>query len=616
MAKFTRSRSLRATKRKAVSSPFVDDEARSSEEEGACPGKADNNDVQEEPTDNNEYESAFINDGDPYEGAGHQSASLTPPPRTQQSSKRKHFSEAFGAEANLTASFPIDPQRASSPDPSGTPLARKKTRTQAPKSKAADSGTAGDDDEAARFVSEWKRMNKLYKGKLPALIAAATDGSIALTGKVTRKATNKMVQRPSTVPRCPDWRVPSLLTGRDAVLERPETPKPKDRIGRVKGSAAKKTTSDSDNDDAVTLSANKDRETVKPASTSGITAKGRGVKFKLGCFCCTLLHMRCLISLSTSGELSAHEIVDFKGNPATPAGKKGAQNSKAVDFGLPDEEEISGPTKSQSDEVASTVFLEDIETYRAYFDPDAPCGVSDIDLQDPILQPSYKGLPPLPSVFADFFVLNCSNRQIMPIYDSNRLVGSGEESTKGGRVKYTTWQKWIRDMLVDNSHGAITFQEASPNLINPSRVSPIRLSSRISVGSSTTYRLHVGDRIATCVSAVFYSDDLFNTAAPVDMFSPVKASTSSKIPMKSTSQSNKFSAARAKTLLAYNDRVPVYDARKVVVNFDTDLACLDAVVPPFVGEIPFGSFVVVGYTCSVYHTACCLDLGLEGLKPT
>lgn len=49
--------------------------------------------------------------------------------------------------------------------------------------------------------------------------------------------------------------------------------------------------------------------------------------------------------------------------------------------------------------------------------------------------------------------------------------------------------------------------------------------------------------------------------------------------------------------------VPVYDARKIVVDFDTDLACLDTVVPPFVGEIPFGSFVVVGYTCSVYHTA-------------
>ncbi|KAJ6581757.1 hypothetical protein B0H19DRAFT_929623, partial [Mycena capillaripes] len=48
--------------------------------------------------------------------------------------------------------------------------------------------------------------------------------------------------------------------------------------------------------------------------------------------------------------------------------------------------------------------------------------------------------------------------------------------------------------------------------------------------------------------------------------------------------------------------VPVYDARKVVVDFESDLPRLDEVLPPFVGEVPFGSFIVVGYTCSMYHS--------------
>ncbi|KAJ7255611.1 hypothetical protein C8J57DRAFT_1013282, partial [Mycena rebaudengoi] len=46
--------------------------------------------------------------------------------------------------------------------------------------------------------------------------------------------------------------------------------------------------------------------------------------------------------------------------------------------------------------------------------------------------------------------------------------------------------------------------------------------------------------------------------------------------------------------------VPVYDARKTVINFETDLDRLDKRLPLFTGEVPFGSFVVVGYTCTTY----------------
>ncbi|KAJ7642478.1 hypothetical protein DFH06DRAFT_1137488 [Mycena polygramma] len=269
------------------------------------------------------------------------------------------------------------------------------------------------------------------------------------------------------------------------------------------------------------------------------------------------------------------------------------------------------------DESPSTVFLEDIETYKAYFDPRAPCGVNDPDLQDPQLVDSYSGLPPLP-----------------------------------------------------NSYGALTFKEAEPNFINPSRVSPLRLSRQASPGSSPTYRLLVGTRIALCVTSVFCSESVlaepakigaksdrvrkwlsgvfhnqewerfealcclvfgetvmygqisskkavafqtmispdssggtkgdvdhrFDTEAPADMFSPIVAKTKSQ--KKPNAPKPKF---KSKTLLAHNDVVPVYDARKQVVDFQTDLGRLDEVLPRLSGEIPFGSFVVVGYTLSSYQ---------------
>jgi hypothetical protein len=49
--------------------------------------------------------------------------------------------------------------------------------------------------------------------------------------------------------------------------------------------------------------------------------------------------------------------------------------------------------------------------------------------------------------------------------------------------------------------------------------------------------------------------------------------------------------------------VPIYDARKVIVDFNTDLDRLDKVLPQFVGELPFGSFAVVGYTVSGYKAS-------------
>ncbi|KAJ7828113.1 hypothetical protein B0H14DRAFT_3466492 [Mycena olivaceomarginata] len=85
---------------------------------------------------------------------------------------------------------------------------------------------------------------------------------------------------------------------------------------------------------------------------------------------------------------------------------------------------------------------------------------------------------------------------------------------------------------------------------------------------------------------------------PGEMFAPV---TPSKSPVKAKAKSQFYGS---KTLLTCDDKVPVYDARKVVINFDVDLGRLDKVLPLFAGEVPSGSFVVVGYTVSWVQGGC------------
>ncbi|KAJ7709295.1 hypothetical protein B0H16DRAFT_1745939 [Mycena metata] len=328
--------------------------------------------------------------------------------------------------------------------------------------------------------------------------------------------------------------------------------------------------------------------------------------------------------------------------------------NEGLSMGNPDDS-VDGPDV----EPPSTAFLEDLETYKAYFDPRASCGVNDPELQDPVLAPGYVDLHPLPG-----------GRQILPAFEPQGMLDEDTGEFKGGRVNFSSWKRHLKHMLADNAIGALVFQEAEPNFINPSRVSPLRLSRQASTGSNPTYRLLVGTRIATCVSALFCSESVvvepakigaksermrkwisgifhnqewerfealmclvfgesvmysqitpkkavaFQTmispdtavaskdtdlrlvaSTPADMFTPVVAKSPNKKP------GTPKPVFKSKTLLAYNDNVPVYDARKVVLDFQSDLPRLDQVLPRFAGEVPFSSFIVVGYSASCYQAA-------------
>ncbi|KAJ7016597.1 hypothetical protein C8F04DRAFT_1201832 [Mycena alexandri] len=309
-------------------------------------------------------------------------------------------------------------------------------------------------------------------------------------------------------------------------------------------------------------------------------------------------------------------------------------------------------------EEVDTVFLEDIEVYRAYFNPKAKCGVFDIRLQAMSLRPTYLSLHPLPA-----------NRRILASYDRNRSSLEDIDYSTGGRINWESWYNQNPRMLAANSIGAIVFAEAAPNYCNLSRVSPLRLNTRISAGSSSTYRLHIDDRIAICVSVIctteshlvapkrigvksermrkwvsgvmhdqewerfeanvclqfheqiMYSQIVDKAISFQTMISPDPRNSQDSTPADQRHQRSVPSAmfsqpspgkksgpsrpsgnfgSSTKTLLAYNDSVPVYDARRTVVDFNKDLPRLDEVLPLFPGEVPVGSYTVVGYTLSSY----------------
>ncbi|KAJ7019254.1 hypothetical protein C8F04DRAFT_1197902 [Mycena alexandri] len=172
---------------------------------------------------------------------------------------------------------------------------------------------------------------------------------------------------------------------------------------------------------------------------------------------------------------------------------------------------VDGDTEDANDSLGedaephSTVFLEDLENYKAFYDPDAPCGVFDVDLQDPALVSTYRKLPPLPA-----------GRQLIAVYDPSRNAGgSSEAEIKGGHAKFSSWRRHLKTMLAKNCIGAMLFVEASPSFINLSRVSPLRLSKQASAGASATQRLLVDGQIAVCLSAVFCTDSMVVSAGKI-----------------------------------------------------------------------------------------------------
>ncbi|RDB23241.1 hypothetical protein Hypma_009686 [Hypsizygus marmoreus] len=280
----------------------------------------------------------------------------------------------------------------------------------------------------------------------------------------------------------------------------------------------------------------------------------------------------------------------------------------------------AGVPVDETDEPAAPVYLEDIEEAPLVV-PDDVCGVNDPELQDPLLQSQYEGLPFLPT-----------KQSIVP-----------------GWTMFSKWGKQNPNLNVGLAVQSLKFVR-SGRYVNPSRIAALHLSTRVVYGSADTRRLHTSGGSAICVSAIFSTESLLITGREQGMaqkllsgvfHSAVQQScfgflheaqtprhvppfVSSAAPGHATGSSvgSKFSAADGmfgavpakgkaplphghaaltnKPVLDFDDEVPVFDGRTMTINMDVDLPRLDTKLPHFEGEVPPGSFIIVGYSASMY----------------
>ncbi|KAJ6460426.1 hypothetical protein DFH09DRAFT_1497437 [Mycena vulgaris] len=304
---------------------------------------------------------------------------------------------------------------------------------------------------------------------------------------------------------------------------------------------------------------------------------------------------------------------------------------------------------------ARSKVLDDVSKVKVKYDPNAPCGVSNPQLQDPLLASMYSDAPSLPG-----------DRKLVHSFSKVPV----NESVIGGRVHFSSWGDSMTDASPMTIHRAIRF-ERSGNYINPSLVSPALMVLRpANAFTAGTYRLYVGSKVAILVSCgmcqasdiehprassaltpryqkvielIFHNQcwerfvafmcvcfgmkQLHASMKGVAMeistkLNPIGVSkrdleTKHKRPPKSMTRFfSSPSSSPVKTevdsgagpmtypedySLAYDAIVPVFDARNTVFNFDTDIPVMSTKLARWEGDVPVGAFVVVGYSASTYY---------------
>ncbi|KAJ7225095.1 hypothetical protein C8J57DRAFT_1390313 [Mycena rebaudengoi] len=342
--------------------------------------------------------------------------------------------------------------------------------------------------------------------------------------------------------------------------------------------------------------------------------------------------------------------------PATPSVATSSTQSKSEDGPIPPE--VAALLGSAMPPNPHQVFQEDLETYKAKYNPNAPCGVSDLALQDESIRSVYVGLPPLPG-----------DKWVMATYDPS--PESADEGSVGGHMKFSYWGKLSDNIHPVTMYNSMTFVE-SGIYINPTRISPARCSTKLVGTAAFPRRITIDDKVAISIMVgmcmqsyitkevagngtpprfrryislmphnqdwerwqsfhcVVFEEDVLYTpmsskaihlgsvlspyhktaTAPTplgtpfddDMFSPVKSSKAGSSPNKPPRAEYKFSNSpnSVRYSLNFDVDVPAFDARNVQFDFDKDLPSMASVLKPWKGEIPKGSYVVAGYTAATY----------------
>ncbi|KAJ7239832.1 hypothetical protein C8J57DRAFT_103694 [Mycena rebaudengoi] len=251
---------------------------------------------------------------------------------------------------------------------------------------------------------------------------------------------------------------------------------------------------------------------------------------------------------------------------------------------------------------SSTVYQSDLETVKIKYDPLALCGVSDPFLQDKLLSPTYVG----------------GGKKLLPTF--LKQTDTFNYDLTGGHVSFSLWRNIIPTLDFDIAAPAVVFIGAPGGFINPSRVDPARISIQTTTADASLPRKWLTglmhnqeyERFVALVCLAFGAAVVYGQLSNGGLLfqsrlGPPKGTGTGKDIMDSGLVSIQKgytpSSVVVKNSLGFDDNIPVYDARNCRVNFQTDLYYLATkdVLPLYEGEIPFGSFVIVGYTMTGWN---------------
>ncbi|RXW13803.1 hypothetical protein EST38_g12051 [Candolleomyces aberdarensis] len=344
----------------------------------------------------------------------------------------------------------------------------------------------------------------------------------------------------------------------------------------------------------------------------------------------------------------------YSKTPTTPKNKgKGKARATSLDAdvreaelveddGLSDYErkQLHSPSKPGTSNTSDT-YLEDVTTLpRCKILPNL-CQVTDPEIQDPILAGDYVSLP------------NLTLCELIPWTD---LTGPGQ-------VNFSSWAEQCPNMDGELAYRALSFVESN-NFVNPSRASPVDTAVREIAGASPRYNLYRNRLPLIAVSPLFLEHSQISEPSPNGLRQKyirgiyhsqewehftgftgmafghtqlhaqlardaLQFSTRAAFPRKTENgeagkllitlltvmslirlscRSTRTSApARVNAdnfSLPTDGQIPVYDGRYAEnFDFNVDLANISQRLPHFPNsEIPYGSFVVAGYTMSIYRS--------------
>ncbi|KDR65075.1 hypothetical protein GALMADRAFT_162489 [Galerina marginata CBS 339.88] len=238
------------------------------------------------------------------------------------------------------------------------------------------------------------------------------------------------------------------------------------------------------------------------------------------------------------------------------------------------------------------------------------CGVCIPSIQDPMLAQEYSRLPNLR--FCE-------------------LV-SWASARGPGRFSFSSWRDQSPNMSLELCRAVLNFAHFG-RFINPSRADP-RITTALGVSvDGLRSNLMIDAEPAVLISTIFCTES--HLLAPATMGLRRKfisgiahtqewerqmsfigmafghrslhaqllsdaMSYTTKVDYAWHGQHPVVGVATSDIALRVSDQVPIYDARFTVFHPIFDWPVLDALLPPFMAEVPYGSCVAVAYTCNCY----------------